>query len=84
MQPRIRESLIAVLRGLHFLEAEHQPEGSLPRAVLDPYDWVLPATQEAAGEFRAIQAGRSSGGVVLSLPALLTHVSDALHRRERP
>ena len=81
--PEIQASLIAVLRGLHFLEAEQQPEGTLFKAVLDPFSWVNPDTNAAAGEFQAIGNGRANGGVLLSLPALLSHVTDALHSRGR-
>jgi hypothetical protein len=77
----IRASLIAVLRGLHFLEAEQPPEGTLCKAVLDPFAWVNPTTNAAAGEFQAVGGSRTSGSVLLSLPALLSHVSDALHSR---
>jgi hypothetical protein len=77
----VRASLIAVLRGLHFLEAEQQPEGALRKAVLDPFGWVSPPTNAAAGEFQAVGGSRMSGSVLLSLPALLSHVSDALHSR---
>ena len=80
----MRTHLVAVLRGLHFLEAEQQSEGALLTAVLDPFDWVKPGQNEAAGEFRAIGSGRTNGSVLLSLPALLAHVTDALHSRGRP
>jgi len=76
----VRESLLAALRGLHFLEAEKQPEGGIFKPVLDPFGWVRPNSIGAAGEIEAIPASRRKGNVLLSLPALLSHVSDALHR----
>jgi hypothetical protein len=84
VNPGARASLIAVLRGLHFLEAELQPEGALRRAVLDPFAWISPDTCETAGEFQAVGNvhGRPNGRVLLSLPALLSHVTDALHGRD--
>ncbi len=78
----VRASLVAVLRGLHFLEAEQRPEGTLHKAILDPFGWISPNTNAAAGEFQAIGGLRMSGSVLLSLPALLSHVSDALHSRD--
>jgi hypothetical protein len=79
--PDVRASLVAVLRGLHFLEAEQQPEGTLVRAVLDPFDWINPDKHEAAGEVQAVGYRKTNGGVLLSLPALLSHVTQALHSR---
>jgi hypothetical protein len=76
----VRDCLLAVLRGLHFLEAEVLPEAGLFRAVLDPFGWVSPASSGAAGEFEAIPAAGRNGNVLLSLPALLSHVTDVLHR----
>lgn len=76
----VRLSILAALRGLHFLEGEKQPEGGVVKPVLDPFGWVRPSTSGSAGEIAAIPASRRKGDVVLSLPALLSHVTDALHR----
>ena len=76
----VRECLLTVLRGLHFLEAEKQPEGGLFKPVLDPLGWVQPSSTGAAGEIQVVPASRRKGDVLLSLPALLSHVTDALHR----
>lgn len=76
----VRECLLTALRGLHFLEAEKQPEGGIFKPVLDPFGWVRPDTNEAVGEIEAVPSSRRKGNVLLSLPALLSHVSDALHR----
>lgn len=82
-QEEPRRSLLAVLRGLHYLEAEKPPEGGQVKAVLDPFGWMRPECREAAGEIVAIPASRRRGEVVLSLPALLSHVGDALHSGAR-
>ncbi len=76
----VREGLVTVLRGLHFLEAEKQPEGGQFKPVLDPFSWVQPSNTGAAGEIQVAPASRRKGDVLLSLPALLSHVTDALHR----
>jgi hypothetical protein len=61
------------LRGLHFLHAER----AVGKPVLDPYDWINPATIGGAGEFKVVTS-RRKGGIVLSLPAVLTHVATVL------
>jgi hypothetical protein len=78
----IHPCLISVLRGLHFIEAERGVNKSgqlLP--VLDPFSWISPDTVEAAGDVRILHT-RRGGKVYLSYPALLTHVSQVLHRRK--
>ena len=75
----IRECLLNVLRGLHFLEAEKQPEGGVFKPVLDPFGWVQPSSNDAAGEIEVLPSSRRKGNVLLSLPALLSHVTDSLH-----
>jgi len=77
----VRGCLLQVLRGLHFLEAEKQPEGGVFKPVLDPFGWMQPASSEAAGEIEVLPGSRRKGNVVLSLPALLSHVTDSLHSR---
>lgn len=74
-----RDCLLQVLRGLHFLEAEKQPDGNVFKPVLDPFTWVKPKTIGAVGEIEALPSNRRSGKVLLSLPALLSHVTEALH-----
>jgi hypothetical protein len=75
----VRECLLNVLRGLHFLEAEKQPEGGVFKPVLDPFGWVQPSSNDAAGEIEVLPSSRRKGNVLLSLPALLSHVTDSLH-----
>ncbi|MGZ8181826.1 MAG: hypothetical protein ACXWT1_07705 [Methylobacter sp.] len=77
----IRGCLLQVLRGLHFLEAEKQPDGGVFKPVLDPFGWMQPASSEAAGEIEVFPGSRRKGNIVLSLPALLSHVTDSLHSR---
>ncbi|MCW5595871.1 MAG: hypothetical protein KIT42_08365 [Rhodocyclaceae bacterium] len=69
----VRPCLVSVLRGLHFLHAER----AVGKPVLDPYDWINPATIGGAGEFKVVTS-RRKGGIVLSLPAVLTHVATVL------
>ncbi|PQJ96620.1 hypothetical protein [Chromatium okenii] len=76
----VRESLLAVLRGLHFLETEKKPENNQNKPVLDPFSWVQPANIGGAGEIQVIPKTKNTGGIELSLPAVLTRVSDVLHR----
>jgi hypothetical protein len=93
-RPEARESLLAVLRGLHFLESEKRPrkyvlEPGKPRwayrfsPVLDPFGWVTPPSTNAAGEFQVLAGSHRTGEILFSLPALLSRVTDALHRKGR-
>jgi hypothetical protein len=76
----IRRSLISVLRGIHFLECEKAPVKNAPTLpVLDPYGWVNPVKRSAAGEVVAMTR-RRGGSVLLSLPAVLAHVTKVLHK----
>ncbi|MDJ0796135.1 MAG: hypothetical protein QNJ51_04745 [Calothrix sp. MO_167.B12] len=72
----INPCLISMLRGLHFIEAERRV-----KPVLDPFPWISPNTVGAAGEVRVLHS-RRRGNVYLSYPALLTHISQVLHRRK--
>lgn len=74
-----RECLLNVLRGLHFLEAEKQPEAGIFKPVLDPFGWMQPSSTGNAGEIVVIPASRRKGTVLLSLSAVLSHVTEALH-----
>ena len=77
----IHPCLTAVLRGLHFIEAERGVKAGQLIPVLDPFRWISPTTREAAGEVEILHS-RRRGRVYLSYPALLTHVSQTLHRRQ--
>lgn len=79
--PDVREGLLNTLRGLHFLEAEKQPDGGVFKPVLDPFSWMQPSSSEAAGEIEVLPPSRRKGSVFLSLPALLSHVTESLHSR---
>ncbi|CAK0765052.1 conserved hypothetical protein [Gammaproteobacteria bacterium] len=76
----VRESLISVLRGLHFLEAEKQASRNSFTPTLDPFSWVQPVNAGKAGEIEVIPSGKKQGNVLISLPSLLSRVSDSLHR----
>ena len=79
----IRDSLISVLRAIHFLESEKPtPTSKSPifSPVLDPYDWVTPTQRAHAGEI-VIMERRRKGSVILSLPALLCHITGVLKQR---
>ncbi|HEV2121241.1 MAG TPA: hypothetical protein VGW38_00505, partial [Chloroflexota bacterium] len=76
----VRLDLIAVLRGVHYLESERTPtKGGTLQPVLDPYRWMLPETIGHAGEVVVSTSRRRAGTIVLSLPAALDHVSRVLH-----
>lgn len=75
----VRSSLLGVLRGLHYLEAERSIGGSV-QPVLDPYDWMTPGTMGKAGEVLALPPSRRRGGSVgLSLVALLDRTARIAH-----
>ena len=80
-QSSVHPCLIAVLRGLHFIEAEKGVQKGQLIPVLDPFSWISPTTIEAAGEVEVLHT-RRKGRVLLSYPALLSHVSQVLHRRK--
>ncbi len=70
----VRPCILAMLRGVHFLEAQK------PGPVLDPFPWVSPSTIGAVGEVEFLH-GTAAGTIVLSYPAVLMHISQVLHRR---
>lgn len=74
-----RETILGVLRGIHFLESERAATKYLVLPVLDPFSWVAPITTAAAGELRVMER-RGKGTVTLSFPALLAHVTKVLHK----
>lgn len=80
----IRKSLVSVLRGIHFMESEKSPPKDVPvlLPVLDPFGWVNPLKRAAAGEIAAMTR-RRTGSVLLSLPAVLAHVTKVLHSKDQ-
>jgi hypothetical protein len=79
----IRQSLVSVLRAVHFLESEKGPVKNAPaQAVLDPFGWVNPVKRAAAGEIEVMNR-RRGGAVLLSLPAVLAHVTKVLHKESQ-
>lgn len=76
----VRKSLISVLRGMHFAEAEKLQSGVL-LPVLDPFDWANPTNTAAAGEVQ-VMTRRGGRAVLMSLPAILAHVTKVLHKEE--
>lgn len=74
-----RKSLISVLRGIHFQESEKPSFRSILLPVLDPFDWANPVKTAAAGEVE-IMSRRGGRAVLLSLPAVLAHVTKVLHK----
>jgi hypothetical protein len=79
----VRQSLVAVLRAVHFMESEKPSDKSHLLPVLDPFDWTAPATTAAAGEVE-IMSRRGGRSVLLSLPAVLAHVTKVLHKDTAP
>ena len=76
----IHDCLLDVLRGLHFLEAERGVQKGQMIPVLDPFSWIAPNTVEGAGEVKVLHT-RRKGQVLLNYRAVLTHVSQVLHRK---
>lgn len=78
----VHQSLVSVLRAIHFLESEKPSArfGLLP--VLDPFDWVNPTKTSASGEIE-IMSRRGNRSVLLSLPAVLAHVTKVLHKEAK-
>lgn len=76
----VRDSIVSLLRAIHYLESEKSPLGSQALPVLDPFDWTAPVSANAAGELRVMKR-RTSGWVDLSLPALFARVSAILHTK---
>lgn len=75
----VRQSLVAVLRAIHFMESEKPADKSHLLPVLDPFDWASPTSTAAAGEVE-IMSRRGGRSVLLSLPAVLAHVTKVLHK----
>lgn len=75
----IRQSLIAVLRAIHFMESEKPANKTHLLPVLDPFDWTSPTTTAAAGEVE-IMSRRGGRAVLLSIPAVLAHATKVLHK----
>jgi len=75
----VRESILTVLRGIHYIESERAATKSQILPVLDPYGWAAPSTTAAFGELEVIRR-RGKGSVLLSFPALLAHVTKVLHK----
>jgi hypothetical protein len=74
-----KETLLGVLRGLHYLESERAATKYQVLPVLDPFGWAAPITTAAAGELQIMER-RGRGNVLLSFPALLAHVTKVLHK----
>lgn len=74
----VRRSLISVLRAIHFMESEKSAENNRPLLpVLDPFAWATPTRAAAAGELPVVS--RRGSTILLSLPALLAHVTPILY-----
>ena len=75
----VRQSLVSVLRGIHFLESEKPSDKTKLLPVLDPFSWATPTSTAAAGEVEVITR-RGGRAILLSIPALLAHVTRVLHK----
>ncbi|MDQ3060070.1 MAG: hypothetical protein M3R45_11190 [Pseudomonadota bacterium] len=75
----VRKSLVSVLRAIHFMESEKPSAKSILLPVLDPFDWANPTTTAASGEVEVMNR-RGGRAVLLSLPAILAHVTKVLHK----
>lgn len=75
----VRQSLVGVLRAIHFLESEKPSDKVRLLPVLDPFDWATPTTTACAGEVEVVSR-RGGRSINLSIPAVLAHVTKVLHR----
>lgn len=75
--PVLRDLLLAVLRGVHYLHAEREPKGGQVRPCLTPHHWSDLGSAEAAGEV-VVMRSRRRGEVMLSLPAVLARIGAVL------
>jgi hypothetical protein len=75
----VRQSLVSFLRAIHFMESEKPSDKNHLLPVLDPFDWATPTTTAAAGEVE-IMSRRGGRSVLLSVPAVLAHVTKVLHK----
>lgn len=75
----VRASLVSVLRGIHFMESEKPSDKNRLLPVLDPFDWATPTTTAAAGEVE-VMSRRGGRSILLSMPAILAHVTKVLHK----
>ena len=82
-QDGIRNSLVSVLRAIHFMESEKPASKAVQLPVLGPYSWVTPVKRATAGELPVITR-RHNRIVLLSLPAVLAHVTKVLHKEPTP
>ena len=82
-QDGIRNSLVSVLRAIHFMESEKPASKAVQLPVLDPYSWVTPVKRSTAGEL-PVMTRRHNRTVLLSLPAVLAHVTKVLHKEPAP
>jgi hypothetical protein len=76
-----RRSLVSVLRAIHFMESEKPSDKARLLPVLDPFDWATPTTTAAAGELEVVSR-RGGRTILLSLPAILAHVTRVLHKEK--
>lgn len=76
----VHQSLISVLRALHFMESEKPAAKDNLLPVLDPFAWATPGSTAAAGEIPIITRRRGRRSVLLSFPALLAHATSVLHK----
>ncbi len=76
----VRASLVSVLRAIHFMESEKPSDKNRLLPVLDPFDWATPTTTAAAGEVE-VMSRRGNRSILLSMPAVLAHVTKVLHQK---
>jgi hypothetical protein len=73
------DSLVSMLRAVHFMESEKPIGGKTLLPVLDPFEWAMPTTTAAAGEVE-VMTRRGKGSVLLCLPASLAQATKVLHK----
>jgi hypothetical protein len=75
----IRKDIIAILRGIHYLESEAiNTKDTHVRPVLHPFSTLRPANIAEVGEVVIHESNKKTGQVVLSLSAILARITNVL------
>jgi hypothetical protein len=61
------------------MESEKPSDKTRLMPVLDPFEWATPKSTAAAGEVE-VMSRRGGRAVLLSMPAVLAHVTKVLHK----
>lgn len=76
--PSVRNDLVSLLRGIHFLESELPAEKGQVFPILDPYQWMAPSAAAGVGDIIIRKKTSNSGQIILSLHAILARIHNIL------